>query len=102
MGSMILIEQKGLVGLTTMQIADYAAMRSFTTIYPHRLSRSNMPTILRVMNSKIGDDTPHSLTRWDFAFLKGAYSVPPYNYSSAQRDRIRRAIKRDLNIESRR
>ncbi|APZ98516.1 hypothetical protein BWQ93_08420 [Sphingopyxis sp. QXT-31] len=100
MGSMILIEQKGLVGLTTMQIADYAAMRSFTTIYPHRLSRSNAPTILRVMNSKIGDDTPLSLTRWDLAFLKAAYSVPPYNYSSAQRDRIRRAIKRDLNIES--
>ncbi|MBL8650517.1 MAG: hypothetical protein JNL35_08965 [Sphingopyxis sp.] len=97
MGAMILIEQKGLIGLTTTQIADYAAMRALTTIYPHRLSRSNAPTILRVMSSKIGDDTPLSLTQWDLAFLKSAYSVPPYSYSSSQRDRIRRAIKKELS-----
>lgn len=97
MGAMILMEQQGLIGLTTTQIADYAAMRALTTIYPHRLSRSDAPTILRVMSSKIGDETPLSLTEWDFAFLKSAYSVPPYSYSSSQRDRIRRAIKKDLN-----
>ncbi|QDM40958.1 hypothetical protein [Altererythrobacter sp. TH136] len=99
MGSMILIEQKGLIGLTTTQIADYAAMRAFTTIYPHRLSRSNAPTILRVMDSRIGDVTPLSLTQWDFAFLKSAYSVPPYSYSSSQRSRIRRAIDKELNAD---
>lgn len=97
MGAMILMEKKGLIGLTTTQIADYAAMRALTTIYPHRLSRSNAPTILRVMSSKIGDDTPLSLTQWDLAFLKSAYSVPPYSYSSSQRDRIRRAIKKELS-----
>ena len=97
MGAMILIEQRGLIGLTTMQIADYAAMRALTTIQPDRLARSNAPTILRVMSSKVGDDIPLSLTRWDLAFLKGAYSVPPYSYSSAQRSRIRRAIKKDLS-----
>lgn len=96
MGAMILIEQEGLIGLTTTQIADYAAMRALTTISPHRLSRSNAPTILRVMSSKIGDDTPLSLTQWDLAFLKSAYSVPPYSYSSSQRDRIRRAIIKEL------
>lgn len=99
MGSMILIEQKGLIGLTTTQIADYAAMRAFTTIYPHRLSRSNAPTILRVMDSRIGDVTPLSLTQWDFAFLKSAYSVPPYSYSSSQRSRIRRAIDKELTAD---
>lgn len=102
MGSMILIEQKGLVGLTATQIADYAAMRAFTTIYPHRLSHSNAPTILRVMNSKIGDITPLSLTKWDLAFLKSAYSVAPYSYSSSQRDLIRRAINKELNADGRR
>lgn len=96
MGAMILIEQKGLIGLTTTQIADYATMRALTTIYPDRLSRSNAPTILRVMSTKIGDDTPLSLTQWDLAFLKSAYSVPPYSYSSSQRSRIRRAIKKEL------
>lgn len=99
MGAMILMEQKGLIGLTTTQIADYAAMRALTTIYPDRLSRSNAPTILHVMSSKIGDDTPLSLTQWDLAFLKSAYSVPPYSYSSSQRDRIRRSIKKELNAE---
>lgn len=96
MGAMILIEQKGLVGLTTTQIADYAAMRALTTIHPQRLSRSNAPTILHVMSSKIGDETPLSLTRWDFALLKSAYSVPAYSYSASQRSRIRRAIKKEL------
>ncbi|WP_133366091.1 hypothetical protein [Qipengyuania sediminis] len=96
MGAMILMEQKGLVGLTTTQIADYAAMRALTTIHPQRLSRSNAPTILHVMTSKIGDDTPPSLTQWDFAFLKTAYSVPPYSYSSSQRARIRRAIEQEV------
>lgn len=97
MGAMILMEQKGLIGLTTTQIADYAAMRALTTIYPERLSRSNAPTILHVMSSKIGDDTPPSLTQWDLAFLKSAYAVPPYAYSSSQRSRIRRAIKKELS-----
>lgn len=97
MGAMILMEQNGLIGLTITQIADYIAMRAFTTISPHRLSRSNAPTILRVMGSKIGDDMPRSLTQWDLAFLKSAYSVPPYSYSSSQRSRIRRAINKELN-----
>lgn len=97
MGAMILIEQKGLIGLTTTQIADYTAMRALTTINPHRLSRSNAPTILRVMSSEIGDDTPRSLTQWDLAFLKSAYSVPAYDYSSSQRGRIRRAIDKELS-----
>ncbi len=97
MGAMILIEQKGLVGLTTTQIADYAAMRALTTIYPHRLSRGNAPTILRVMSSEIGEETPLSLTQWDLAFLKSAYSVPPYSYANSQRDRIRRSIKKELS-----
>lgn len=96
-GAMILIEQKGLIGLTAMQIADYAAMRALTTIHPDRLSRSNAPSILRVMSSKGGDDIPLSLTRWDLAFLKGAYSAPPYSYSSSQRASIRRAIKKELS-----
>ncbi|WP_162935634.1 hypothetical protein [Tsuneonella amylolytica] len=100
-GAMILMEQRGLIGLTTTQIADYAAMRAFTTIHPQRLSRSNAPSILHVMDSKIGDDTPPSLTQWDFAFLKSAYSVPPYSYSNSQRDRIRRAIKKELNTPRR-
>lgn len=97
LATMILIEQRGLVGLTTMQIADYAAMRAFTTISPQRLSRSNAPTILRVMTSEIGEETPLSLTRWDHAFLKGAYAVSPFSYSSSQRSRIRRDIDRELN-----
>lgn len=99
MGSMMLIEQEGLIGLNITQIADYIAMRAFTTIQPDRLSRSSAPTILHVMTSKMGDETPLSLTRWDFAFLKSAYSVPPYSYSSSQRSSIRRAINRELARE---
>ena len=97
MGAMILMEQKGLIGLTTTQIADYTAMRALTTINPRRLSRSSAPTILRVMSSEIGDETPRSLTQWDLAFLKSAYSVSPYDYASSQRSRVRRAIRKELS-----
>jgi len=99
MGAMILMEQKGLIGLTTTQIADYATMRALTTIDPHRLSRSNAPTILRLMSSRVGDETPASLTQWDLAFLKSAYSVPPFSYSSSQQGSIRRAIAKELSAK---
>lgn len=74
-GGIVLLEQAGIVGLTTTQIADYATMRAFSTAEPRQLSQTNAPTILRLLDSKIGDETPLSLTSWDLAFLKAAYAV---------------------------
>lgn len=101
-GGVVLIDQAGVIGLTTTQIADYATMRIFSTAEPRKLTSSNAPTILRIMDSKIGDETPPSLTAWDFAFLKAAYAVPAYRGSGSQRAEIQVRIDRELSGKARR
>lgn len=99
-GAIVLIEQKGLIGLTTTQIADYAAMRAFTTLHPGRLARTDAPTILRLMDSDVGDVTPRSLTAWDFGFLKGVYEGDPFRYAGTHRGKISGAIIRETKDET--
>lgn len=95
--AVVVVESKALTGLSTTQLADYAAMRAFARIDPARLDASTPSTILRILHTAVGDAVPITLTQWDYAFLKGLYSSPPNLYAPSQRTEIRRTMEKELD-----
>ena len=70
LAAIVVLEQRGLVGVTTRQLADYAMLRLLTTI-----GNSERPapasSVLSLFNDGVQPtDAPPSLTWWDLAFLK--------------------------------
>ncbi len=94
--SVVVIEYRGIEGLTVRQVADYVAMRAFTDTDSVVLKNGNPPTILTVLDAPMGSETPLSLTTWDMSFLRGLYTVQPHSFAGSQRNDIGRRMKRDL------
>lgn len=95
--SVVVIERQAVQGLTTTQIADYAAMRSFAEIDPAKLKASSAPTILTIMASSMDSEVPITLTAWDLSYLKSLYAVRPLRSAYSQRAEIRKRIVQDLD-----
>lgn len=98
----VVVEQGALDGLTTLQLADYAAMRAFARTDPARLPDPAPPTILKVLEAPMGSAVPLTLTAWDLAFLKGLYAASDNLFAAAQRSEIRQRIKEDLETDGKR
>jgi hypothetical protein len=94
--SVVLVERKALVGLTTTQLADYAALRALTAADPARLANSGAPTILHVLDVPIGGAAPITMTSWDFGFLQNYYDAQRNLGTGAQRSAIARGMTQDL------
>lgn len=92
----LVVESGALDGLTTTQLADYAAMRLFARTEPKRLAGSTAPTILNVIDAPMGSEVPITLTEWDLGFLRGLYAGPANLYAGSQRSGIKKQIRRDL------
>ena len=95
LASIMVIEPAALDGLTTVQLADHAAMRLLARTDPARVPAS-APTILSILDAPIGTQVPITLTTWDLAFLKGLYASTDRTYSGAQRREIRDRLRKDL------
>jgi hypothetical protein len=95
--SVVVIERKGVDGLTTTQIADYAAMRSFTDADPAKARGTGAPTILTILDAPMGSETPLSMTTWDLSFMRGLYAMPENLYGNQQRGAIGSYMKRELD-----
>lgn len=87
------IERNALAGLTTTQVADYAAMRIFARTDPARLKKP-APTILTVIDAPMGSATPLTLTEWDLGYLKALYSSGRRQFASSQRHEMQQRILR--------
>lgn len=96
LGSVVIIEQDAVVGLTPTQVADYAAIRAFSRMEPAKLTTGGTPTILTVLSTPMGGSAPESLTRWDLGFLRGLYGSVPAHYAQRQRKEIEREVERTL------
>jgi len=99
-GSILVVESGALDGLTTTQLADYAAMRAFTGADPGRLPDGKVSTILTVLETPMGGQVPITLTAWDLAFLKSLYESDPNRYAPGQRGEIRAGMKKALDAAS--
>ena len=93
--SVVIVERRALVGMTTTQLADYAAIRALTGADPARLSNSGAPTILRVLDIPVGGEAPVTMTKWDYDFLSGFYDAERSLSAAAQRSAISRNMARD-------
>lgn len=96
LGAVVVVEHAALTGLTTTQLADYAAMRGFARTDPERLEKATAPSILTVLDAPMGSATPITLTRWDFSFLKALYAMPAAKYVNHQRTAIRSRVRKEL------
>lgn len=91
----VVVESKALDGLTTTQLADYAAMRAFTRADPAKLPAS-APTILSILEAPMDSEVPITMTNWDLAFLRSLYAAPATLTAAAQRSQVRRGVMQEL------
>jgi len=96
-GSVLVVEAHALTGLTTIQLADYAAMRTYTGADPARLPNRGLPTILTVVDAPMDSATPVTLTSWDLAFLESLYASDVNIRAPGQRGEIQAGMRRSLD-----
>jgi hypothetical protein len=95
-GAVLVVEARALEGLTTTQLADYAAMRLFGFGDPPSLPRSAR-TILTLLDAEMGAEVPITMTPWDLSFLRALYASSETVRSPAQREEIKRHMLRELS-----
>lgn len=89
LGSVVVIEQRGLRDMTTRQVADFALIRSLAPI-ESRAQAAPGSSVLSLFNEGVTpQDAPQSLTWWDLAFLKALSNTRSDELASVQRDEIR-------------
>lgn len=96
LASVLAVESAALDGLTTTQLADYAAMRLFARTDPARLEKSAAPTILTILDAPMGSAVPLTLTNWDLGFLKALYGSGEGRYANQQSSEMKRLVKKEL------
>jgi hypothetical protein len=97
--SVVVVEVGALTGITTTQLADYAAMRLYSQANPARLANNGQQTILKIIDAPLDSQIPLTMTAWDLAFLKSLYRSEPLQYSTHQRAAIGREFRRELDKE---
>ena len=97
--SIVVVERRALVGVTTTQLADYTAIRALTGADPARLGNSGAPTILHVLDVPIGGEAPITMTKWDYGFLTSYYDAKRDLATGAQRSAIARGMDDQLGAK---
>lgn len=92
----VVVESKALEGLTTTQLADYAAMRAYARTDPAALAESSAATILKVLEAPMGSEIPITLTAWDLGFLKALYASEGKLSAAAQRSEMQKILGKEL------
>lgn len=95
-GGVVIIEQRGLVNVTTRQLADYALVR---LLAPMETKERTAPdsSVLSLFNQGVRpEDAPQSLTWWDFAFLKALSNTRSDVVADAQRHEIRDKMLQEM------
>jgi hypothetical protein len=96
LAGIVVLEQRGLVGVTTRQLADYALMRLLTTIQT-RERPAPASSVLSLFNDGVkAEAAPESLTWWDLAFLRALRDTRSDLVPDAQRDEIRAEIVKEM------
>ena len=93
----MVVQANALDGLTTTQLADYAAMRAFVRTDPKNLRSSSSDTILSIIDAPMGTAVPLTLTPWDLSFLRAFYASGNNSYAEYQRSEMQRLMKRELD-----
>lgn len=96
LGAVIVVEQKGLLGVDTRQLADFALMRALTPIEPRERPAPGS-SILSLFDGGLSPtDAPQSVTAWDLAFLKALSATRSDIVANLQRDEIRNRMLQEV------
>ena len=96
--SLIMFEASALDGVTTRQLADYAAMRTFAATDPGSTGRLPASSILELFQPGASPaEAPASVTWWDFAFLKSLYASTTAVTATAQRREMKHIVAKELS-----
>ena len=98
--SVVVIQSGALAGLTPVQLADYALMRSLVQTDPKANRSSNAATILSIVDAPMGAAVPPTLTQWDLSFLRAFYSSTKNMYAEYQRAQMKSAMKHEIDREN--
>jgi hypothetical protein len=96
----MVVDLQALEGLTTTQLADYAAMRLFARTDPSRLKNGSAPTILHAIEAPMGSLVPITLTQWDLGFLKALYGTSDNQFANRQRGAMKQMLRKELQQSS--
>ncbi|TMJ11805.1 MAG: hypothetical protein E6G94_15115 [Alphaproteobacteria bacterium] len=97
LGSIVVVEAKALNGVSTRQLADYAAMRTLAPTDTRRQVTLPAESILTLLDAgKAPGDAAPSVTWWDYAFLKSLYATSNDVAAAAQRDQMKRVVGKVL------
>jgi hypothetical protein len=92
----VVVESRALEGLTTTQLADYAAMRAYARTDPASLADSPTTSILKVLEAPMGSEVPITLTSWDLGYLKALYASEGKLTAAAQRSEMQGILGKEL------
>lgn len=93
----VLIEKEAIIGLSPVQIADFATMRALMQIKDgtsEELRESSILSIFRY-NARY-DEAPELIDDWDLAILKALYAAPNNRSSAQQRSVMARSVNREV------
>lgn len=95
-GAVVVIEQRGLLNVTTRQLADYALVR---LLAPMEAKERTPPdsSVLSLFNQGVRpEDAPQTLTWWDLAYLKALSDTRSDGVADVQRHEIRDEMLREM------
>jgi hypothetical protein len=95
--AVVVVQADALAGLTTTQLADYAAMRALVRTEPTKFGQSGDSTILSIIDTPMGKPVPLTLTAWDLSFIRAFYASSRNSYVEYQRSEMQRLMKRNLD-----
>jgi len=97
LASIVVVQADALPGLTTTQLADYAAMRAFVRTDPSKLGAAAGNSILSAIDAPMGAPVPLTLTAWDLGFLKAYYATGLNSYARSQRTEMGGLMAHELD-----
>ncbi len=96
LGAIVVVEQRGLVQVSTRQLADFALVRALAPIQ-QKTSQAPDTSVLSLFNEGVRpEDAPQSLTWWDLALLKALATTRSDSLAEIQRHEIRDHIIKEM------
>lgn len=96
LGAIVVVEQRGLLSVTTRQLADFALVRALAPIQPKDSQPPNS-SVLSLFNADVRpEEAPQSLTWWDLAMLKALANTRSDAMANIQRREIRDRIIEEM------
>jgi hypothetical protein len=96
LAGIVVLEQRGLIDVSTRQLADFALLRLLTSIGTRERAAPDS-SILSLFNDGVRPgEAPQSLTWWDLAFLKALADTRSDTVADVQRNEIRNKIIKEM------